>query len=101
MRTPTFRKAVAGNGTKIRIICQFLLYPLEITGFQDIASVYPLTSYRSVRNFLIDLRQMPASATATGLHWQVSQATSLFNVVVEMSTDNNTRHQGAIFLRFL
>lgn len=50
--------------------------------------------FRSVRNFIIDLRQMPASASATGLHWQVSQATSLCNVVVEMSTASGNNHQG-------
>ncbi|CAL1705010.1 unnamed protein product [Somion occarium] len=50
--------------------------------------------FRSVRNFVIDLRQMPASASATGLHWQVSQATSLMNVRVEMSTAAGNNHQG-------
>ncbi|KAH8106772.1 exo-beta-1,3-glucanase [Cristinia sonorae] len=50
--------------------------------------------FRSVRNFVIDLRQMPASASATGLHWQVSQATSLMNIVVEMSTAAGNNHQG-------
>ncbi|KIK21024.1 glycoside hydrolase family 55 protein [Pisolithus microcarpus 441] len=52
--------------------------------------------YRSVRNLIIDLRQMPATAPAIGLHWQVSQATSLINVVVEMSKENGTQHQGLI-----
>ncbi|KIM87551.1 glycoside hydrolase family 55 protein [Piloderma croceum F 1598] len=50
--------------------------------------------YRSVRNFVIDLRGMPASTVATGLHWQVSQATSLKNIVVEMSTASGNNHQG-------
>ncbi|KAI0082779.1 exo-beta-1,3-glucanase [Panus rudis PR-1116 ss-1] len=50
--------------------------------------------FRSVRNFVIDLRQMPASASATGLHWQVSQATSLTNIRVEMSTAAGNAHQG-------
>jgi hypothetical protein len=47
-----------------------------------------------VRNLIIDLRQMPPAATATGLHWQVAQATSLFNVTVEMSTEPGNNHQG-------
>ena len=51
-------------------------------------------SYRSVRNFVIDVSQMPASASGTGLHWQVSQATSLYNIVVEMSTASGNNHQG-------
>lgn len=50
--------------------------------------------FRSVRNFVIDLTRMPASASATGLHWQVSQATSLMNIVVEMSTAAGNNHQG-------
>lgn len=50
--------------------------------------------FRSVRNFVIDLRQMPASASATGIHWQVSQATSLMNIVFEMSTAAGNAHQG-------
>ncbi|KAF9567581.1 exo-beta-1,3-glucanase [Agrocybe pediades] len=51
--------------------------------------------FRSVRNFVIDLRQVPATKSqGTGLHWQVSQSTSLMNIVVHMSTDPNTAHQG-------
>ncbi len=50
--------------------------------------------FRSVRNFVIDLRNTPASATSTGIHWQVSQATSLMNIVFEMSTAAGNAHQG-------
>ncbi|KIJ60156.1 glycoside hydrolase family 55 protein [Hydnomerulius pinastri MD-312] len=50
--------------------------------------------YRSVRNLVIDLRQIPASTSAIGLHWQVAQATSLINVVVEMSTAAGNNHEG-------
>ncbi|PPQ77526.1 hypothetical protein CVT25_011323 [Psilocybe cyanescens] len=51
--------------------------------------------FRSVRNFVIDVRQVPATASqGTGLHWQASQSTSLINIVVEMSTAANTAHQG-------
>ncbi|KAG2365173.1 glycoside hydrolase family 55 protein [Suillus spraguei] len=50
--------------------------------------------YRSIRNLIIDLRQISASTSAIGLHWQVSQATSLINIVVEMSTASNNNHQG-------
>ncbi|KAG2097978.1 glycoside hydrolase family 55 protein [Suillus discolor] len=48
--------------------------------------------YRSVRNLIIDLGQIPASISAIGLHWQVSQGTSLINTVVEMSTASNDSH---------
>ncbi|KAF8634678.1 hypothetical protein AX15_000779 [Amanita polypyramis BW_CC] len=51
--------------------------------------------FRSIRNFVIDVRQVPAtSAAGTGIHWQVSQATSLINIVFQMSTDSGTAHQG-------
>ncbi|KAF8163174.1 exo-beta-1,3-glucanase [Crassisporium funariophilum] len=51
--------------------------------------------FRSVRNFVIDVRQVPAEKPqGTGLHWQVAQATSLMNIVVQMSTAANTAHQG-------
>ena len=52
------------------------------------------TSFRSVRNIIIDLRHMAPYTNATGLHWQVSQATSLINVVVEMSREEGNNHQG-------
>ncbi|TCD61973.1 hypothetical protein EIP91_007659 [Steccherinum ochraceum] len=48
--------------------------------------------FRSVRNFVIDLRQ--ATGGATGLHWQVAQATSLINIVFQMSTAPGNQHQG-------
>ncbi|KAI0341762.1 exo-beta-1,3-glucanase [Trametopsis cervina] len=50
--------------------------------------------FRSVRNLRIDLTKMPAAAEATGLHWQVSQATSLMNIVVDMSTAKGNKHRG-------
>ncbi|KIK63593.1 glycoside hydrolase family 55 protein [Collybiopsis luxurians FD-317 M1] len=54
-----------------------------------------LLSFRSVRNFIIDVRQVPATNDqGTGIHWQVAQATSLINIVFEMSTAANTAHQG-------
>ncbi|KAH8551651.1 glycoside hydrolase family 55 protein [Umbelopsis sp. PMI_123] len=50
--------------------------------------------YRQVRNFVIDLTSTPSTASSTGIHWQVAQATSLTNIVFQMSTDSNTGHQG-------
>ncbi|KAG2004817.1 hypothetical protein CC2G_003334 [Coprinopsis cinerea AmutBmut pab1-1] len=51
--------------------------------------------FRSVRNFVIDVRRVPPERPqGTGLHWQVSQATSLVNIVVHMSEAPNTAHQG-------
>ncbi|KAK6336839.1 hypothetical protein TWF718_009627 [Orbilia javanica] len=49
--------------------------------------------YRSIRNFVIDLRDMPSNSTGddqvwppTGIHWQVAQETSLQNIHFVMST---------------
>ncbi|KAI8621283.1 glucan 1,3-beta-glucosidase [Chytriomyces sp. MP71] len=41
--------------------------------------------FRSVRNFKIDLTGLPADSGITGIHWQVSQATSLQNIVFNMA----------------
>ncbi|KAJ7929217.1 exo-beta-1,3-glucanase [Mycena leptocephala] len=50
--------------------------------------------FRSVRNFIIDVRQVPPTAYGTGIHWQVAQATSLINILFYMSDAPNTAHQG-------
>ncbi|KAF9531459.1 exo-beta-1,3-glucanase [Crepidotus variabilis] len=51
--------------------------------------------HRSIRNFVIDVRRVPAEKQqGTGIHWQVAQATSLFNITFECSTAPNTAHQG-------
>ena len=49
--------------------------------------------------FRIDLTAQP-TGTGTGLHWQLSQATSLYNVVVDMTTDAGTGQQGIVRLNF-
>ncbi|CAK7266539.1 hypothetical protein SEPCBS119000_002082 [Sporothrix epigloea] len=54
--------------------------------------------FRQVRNFVIDLTQMPFTAGA-GIHWQVAQATSLQNIVFNMRTDGGTGNkQVGIFM---
>ncbi|KAF7311922.1 Glucan 1,3-beta-glucosidase [Mycena indigotica] len=50
--------------------------------------------FRSIRNFVIDVRAMPPSAFGTGIHWQVGQATSLNNIDFKMSAASGTKHQG-------
>ncbi|KDQ52486.1 glycoside hydrolase family 55 protein [Jaapia argillacea MUCL 33604] len=50
--------------------------------------------FLSVRNLVVDLRQMGATSGATGIHWQVSQATSIMNFVVWMSTASGNNHRG-------
>ncbi len=51
-------------------------------------------SFRSVRNFVIDVRKVPPGNTGTGIHWQVAQGTSLMNIVFYMSSEKGTAHQG-------
>ncbi|KAI1143934.1 glycoside hydrolase family 55 protein [Hypoxylon sp. FL0543] len=44
--------------------------------------------FRQVRNFIIDIKDMPLEKGA-GIHWQVAQATSLQNIVFEMNPDTS------------
>ncbi|KAJ7470268.1 glycoside hydrolase family 55 protein [Mycena latifolia] len=51
--------------------------------------------FRSVRNMKIDVRRVPPTLSqGTGIHWQIAQASSLFNIEIYMSDDPNTAHQG-------
>ena len=50
--------------------------------------------FRQVRNFIIDVRPWAGGKYGAGIHWQVSQATSLQNIVFKMSTDPDTQQQG-------
>ncbi|KAJ6540959.1 pectin lyase fold/virulence factor [Mycena sp. CBHHK59/15] len=44
------------------------------------------------------VQRIPATSSAgTGIHWQVAQAKSLMNIVINMSADPNTAHQGKWF----
>lgn len=37
---------------------------------------------------------VPATSSVTGIHWPTAQATSIQNVIFQMSSDNGTQHQG-------
>lgn len=50
--------------------------------------------YRQIRNFVIDIS---AAEEASGIHWQVSQATSLQNIVFEMAKGEAGAKQKGIF----
>jgi Pectate lyase superfamily protein len=50
--------------------------------------------YRQIRNFVLDMTAMPASQSATGIHWPTAQATSIQNCVFLMSDAPGTKHQG-------
>lgn len=50
--------------------------------------------WRQIRNFYLDMTLIPASSAATGIHWPTAQATSLQNIVFNMSQAAGTQHQG-------
>lgn len=50
--------------------------------------------WRQIRNFIIDMTLIPATSSVTGIHWPTAQATSIQNVVFEMSSANGTQQQG-------
>ncbi|KAK9781755.1 putative Exo-beta-1,3-glucanae [Seiridium cardinale] len=50
--------------------------------------------WRQIRNFVIDMTDIPASRAVYGVHWAVSQATSLQNIVFQMSSAAGTQHAG-------
>lgn len=52
------------------------------------------TFYRQVRNLIIDLTGVPSTRSATGIHWPTAQATSLQNIIFNMSDAPGTQHQG-------
>lgn len=53
--------------------------------------------FRQIRNFVIDLTAMPATAGA-GIHWQVGQGTSLQNICFEMVKGGTGNAQQGIFM---
>ncbi|TVY65549.1 Glucan 1,3-beta-glucosidase, partial [Lachnellula suecica] len=50
--------------------------------------------YRQIRNFIIDTTNIPATTSINGIHWPTSQATSLYNLVFQMSAASGTQHVG-------
>lgn len=50
--------------------------------------------FRQIRNIVLDLRDIPADNTVSGIHWPTAQATSLQNMVFETSSSPGTKHQG-------
>lgn len=50
--------------------------------------------FRSVRNFVLDTTMIPANNSGTGIHWQVSQSTSLMNILFKLSNVTGNVHQG-------
>ncbi|KAG9030245.1 hypothetical protein FRB95_004181 [Tulasnella sp. JGI-2019a] len=50
--------------------------------------------FKSLRHFKIDLTKTPATSGVSAIHWQVAQATTLVDIVVNMSTDPSTTQTG-------
>lgn len=50
--------------------------------------------FRSIRNFVLDTTSIPATSYGTGIHWPVAQATSVQNVLFQMSSVSGNLHQG-------
>lgn len=48
--------------------------------------------FRQIRNFVIDMT--PMGNSGTGIHWQIAQATSLQNIVFEMTEGSESGQQG-------
>ncbi|KAI0425937.1 glycoside hydrolase family 55 protein [Xylaria sp. FL1042] len=56
--------------------------------------------FRQVRNFIIDMTDMPTGSgkASAGIHWQVAQATSLQNIVFNMSPASSDNYQKGLFI---
>jgi glucan 1,3-beta-glucosidase len=50
--------------------------------------------WRQIRNFVIDMTAIAPSIAVSGIHWPTAQATSLQNIVFQMSTASDTQHVG-------
>ena len=57
---------------------------------------WPATTvfWRQVRNLVLDTTDVAANREISGIHWPTAQATSLQNMVFELSADEGTQHQG-------
>jgi glucan 1,3-beta-glucosidase len=52
------------------------------------------TFWRQVANFVLDITAVPGSTLIAAVHWPTAQATSLQNIVFQMSTASGNQHQG-------
>jgi glucan 1,3-beta-glucosidase len=50
--------------------------------------------FRTIRNLILDTTDIPAGNSVSAIHWPTAQATSLQNMVFELSDAPNNRHQG-------
>ncbi|KAI8837405.1 glycoside hydrolase family 55 protein [Chytriomyces cf. hyalinus JEL632] len=54
--------------------------------------------FRQIKNFVIDLTAMPKENNGVGIHWQVSQATSLQNIYFNMVQSASGNTQKGLFI---
>lgn len=54
--------------------------------------------WRHVRNFVLDMTEMPTTGQFSGIHWQVAQGTSVQNVVINMAQTSGSNGQLGIFM---
>lgn len=50
--------------------------------------------YRQVRNLILDTTDVAASSSVIGIHWPTAQATSLQNIIFNLSAATGTQHVG-------
>ncbi|KAL2814357.1 pectate lyase superfamily protein-domain-containing protein [Aspergillus cavernicola] len=50
--------------------------------------------FRTIRNLVLDTTDIPAENEVSGIHWPTAQATSLQNMVFELSAESGNKHQG-------
>jgi glucan 1,3-beta-glucosidase len=57
---------------------------------------WPATTvfWRQIRNLVLDTTNVAAGTQISGIHWPTAQATSLQNIVFQLSADEGTQHQG-------
>ncbi|KAI0408599.1 glycoside hydrolase family 55 protein [Xylaria palmicola] len=77
--------------------------PYDYTTGQDPAPNWYINQnnfFRQVRNFIIDMTEMPTGIgkASAGIHWQVAQATSLQNIVFNMSPASSDNYQKGLFI---
>ncbi|KAI0013546.1 putative Exo-beta-1,3-glucanae [Xylariaceae sp. FL0662B] len=54
--------------------------------------------WSQIRNFVVDTTNVAPSVLVSGIHWTVSQATSIQNIVFKLSQKPGTQHEG-IFIQ--
>ena len=84
---PTIKAAAAFTGMAV----------IDADPYDDSGNNYWINQnnfFRQIRNFVIDTTAIPDATAASGIHWQVAQATSLQNIRFEMTRGASSNQQG-------